>query len=147
MTMYDNALVHSKFASHSYLVNASLQNPLQTDQLSVPVHTWASNFFIQPVDRAKQVDPVRLCYMKINHCGFNATMTQELLDRYYVHTKLQKMCSITMPERVYADTFSKTTLLYRFPNHILNTNCTKRGAPSASVKQIIYRMVGFTIPL
>src|SRR5665811_1937107 len=64
MTMYDNALVHSGFASHSYSVNACVQTPLQTDQLSQPVHAWASNLFIQPVDRAEQVDPVRLCYMK-----------------------------------------------------------------------------------
>ena len=147
MTMYDNALVHSGFASHSRLVNASLQNHLQTDKLSLPVHAWASNFFIQPVDRAEQVDPVRLRYMKINHCGFNAAMTQELLDRYDIHAKLKKMCSITMPERVCADIFSKTTLLYRFPNHISYTFCCNWSTPSVAIKQIIYRMVGSTIPL
>ena len=106
MTMYDNALVHSKFASHSYSVNACVQTPLQTDQLSLPVHAWVSNLFIQPVNRAEQVDPVRFCYMKINHSGFNAPMTKQLLDRYDVHTKLQKMCSITMPKCVYADILS-----------------------------------------
>lgn len=88
MTMYDNALVHSAFASHSCSVNACVQIPPQTDQLPALAHTLASNLLIQPVNRAEQVNPVRLCYMKINHCGFNAAMTQELLDRYYVHTKL-----------------------------------------------------------
>ncbi len=89
MTMYDNALVHSGFASHSCSVNASLQTPLQTDKLSLLVHVWASNLFIQPVERAKLVAPVRFCYMKINHGGFNAPMAQEFLDRYDIHTKLQ----------------------------------------------------------
>ena len=146
MTMYDNALMHSMFASHSCLANACAQNPLQTDQLSLPVHIWASNFFIQPVNRAKQVDPVRLCYMKIYHGGLNTSMTKQLLDRYDVHTKLQKMCSITVPECVYADTFSKTTLLYCFPHNPLNTFCAKRGTSSAAVEQIIYRMASTTIP-
>ena len=145
--MYDNALAHSKFASHSYLVHACVQTPPQTDQLSQPVHTLASNLLIQPVDRAEQIDPVRLRYMKINHCGFNAPMTQQLLDRYNVHTKLQKMCSITVPERVYTDTFSKTTPLYRFPDNLLNANCAKGSARFAAIKQIIYRMAGITIPL
>ena len=147
MTMYDNALVHSMFASHSYLANTGVQNPLQTDQLSLPVHVWASNLFIQPVNRAKQVDPCGFCYMKIYHGGFNASMTQQLLDRYDVHTKLQKMCSITVPERVYADTFSKTTLLYCFPDNPLNTFCGKGSARFAAVEQIIYRIASLTIPL
>lgn len=81
VTMYDNALVHSRFASHSYLANTGVQTPLQTDQLSLPVHVWASNLFIQPVNRAEQVDPVRLRYMKIYHGGLNTSMTQQLLDR------------------------------------------------------------------
>ena len=110
MTMYDNALMHPKFASHSCLVNACAQNPLQTDELSQPVHTWASTLIIQPVDRAEQVDPVRYGHMKIHHSSVNTGMTQKLLDRYYVHTKLKQMCSITMPECVRADVFCKTTL-------------------------------------
>jgi hypothetical protein len=80
MTMYDNALVRSGFASHSCSVNVSAENLLQTDQLSLPVHTGASNLFIQPVNRAEQVNPVRFCHMKIHHRGFNTTMTQKLLD-------------------------------------------------------------------
>jgi hypothetical protein len=127
-------------------VNASPENPLQTDKLSLPVHVWASNRFIQPVNRAEQVDPVRVYYMKIYHGGLNASMTQQLLDRYDVQTKLQKMCSITVPERVYADTFSKTTLLYCFPHNPLDTFCAKGSARFAAVKQIVYRMASTTIP-
>jgi hypothetical protein len=69
------------FASHSYLANTGVQNPLQTDQLSLPVHVWASNLFIQPVNWAEQVNPVRVYYMKIYHGGLNASMAQQLLDR------------------------------------------------------------------
>jgi hypothetical protein len=85
--------------------------------------------------------------MKIDHGGLNASMTQQLLDRYDVQAKLQKMCSITVPECVNADTFSKTTLLYRFPHNPLDTFCAKGSARFAAVEQIVYRMASLTIPL
>ena len=53
MTMYDNALVHSKFASHSCLVNASAQNPLQTEVNGIPVRRFPVSRVRDPIEFAK----------------------------------------------------------------------------------------------
>ena len=53
---------------------------------------------VEPVEGTEQVVAVRFGHVQVYQRGFDAFMTQELLDTDDVHTKLEQVSGIAVPE-------------------------------------------------
>ena len=74
-----------------------LQTLSRTVLLPVPVQRRVSiASYVQPVERAEQVTPVRFGHMKVDHGGFDAFMAQQFFYGDDIHAKLQQMRGITV---------------------------------------------------